>query len=353
MVGELVPVAVDAARADREFWSRFHVLRRMRHAELHPDDPVEPDDIAEARMKRPNPFDRHHYFEVVRDGVMLGWFSGESATPDNPEYETNKHLLWGDIYVRPENRRRGLATQLLPVIAQLMDRQGSTVLGLGAHAEAGHAFLKWLGSTAKLSEVESRLRLSEVDWPMMERWVEEGAKRSPQTRLDIHDGPLPEELLPVFAQQRTALLNTMPFEDLDIGQIVVTPERIRDYYEQAAATGVVMHDAIAWEPDGTISAMTDVSWAAYRRTLIEQQFTGVRPDARGRGLGKWIKAAMVLHVRDLYPDAEWIVTGNAGSNAPMLKINRTMGFKAYRTNVDYQMSRDELGARIAESSPAP
>ena len=304
-------------------------------------------------MKRPNPFDRHHYFEVVRDGVMLGWFSGESATPDNPEYETNKHLLWGDIYVRPENRRRGLATQLLPVIAQLMDRQGSTVLGLGAHGETGHAFLKWLGSTAKLSEVESRLRLSEVDWPMMERWVEEGAKRSPQTRLDIHDGPLPEELLPVFAQQRTALLNTMPFEDLDIGQIVVTPERIRDYYEQAAATGVVMHDAIAWEPDGTISAMTDVSWAAYRRTLIEQQFTGVRPDARGRGLGKWIKAAMVLHVRDLYPDAEWIVTGNAGSNAPMLKINRTMGFKAYRTNVDYQMSRDELGARIAESSPAP
>ena len=122
MVGELVPVAVDPERADRDFWSRFHVLRRMRHAELHPDDPVEPDDVAEARMKRPNPFDNHYYSEVVREGVMLGWFSGENASPANPEYETNKHLLWGDIYVRPENRRRGLATRLLPVIAQLMDR---------------------------------------------------------------------------------------------------------------------------------------------------------------------------------------------------------------------------------------
>src|SRR5437762_2363079 len=244
MVGELVPVAVDPGRADRDFWSRFHVLRQMRHAELDPDDPVEPDDVAEARMKRPNPFDRHHYFEVVRDGVMLGWFSGENASPANPEYETNKHLLWGDIYVRPENRRRGLATRFLPVIAQLMDRQGST-------------------------------------------------------------------------------------------------------------TGVVMHDAIAWEPDGTISAMTDVSWAAYRRTLIEQQFTGVRPDARGRGLGKWIKAAMVLHIRELYPDAVWIATGNAGSNAPMLKFNRTMGFKAYRTRVDYQVNREQLAARIGNLSPSP
>jgi len=55
---------------------------------------------------------------------------------------------------------------------------------------------------------------------------------------------------------------------------------------------------------------------------------------------------MVLHVRELYPDAEWIATGNAGSNAPMLKINRTMGFKAYRTSVDYQISRDELEARL-------
>jgi len=100
------------------------------------------------------------------------------------------------------------------------------------------------------------------------------------------------------------------------------------------------------EPDGVISGMTDVNWAPYRRTLIEQQFTGVLPAARGRGIGKWIKAAMLLHVRELYPDAEWVVTGNAHSNAPMLKINRTMGFKAYRTGVEYQMTRDELGARI-------
>jgi mycothiol synthase len=346
MVGELTPVPVDPARADRDFWSRYHVLRRMRRTEMFPDDPVEPDDVTETRMKQDNPFDRNYYFEISRDGVMLGWLSGEHPTPRNAEYETNKHLFWADVYVRPEDRRQRIGARLVGAAARAMDELGATVLGLTATHDAAHAFLSWLGATAKLSEVESRLKLAEVDWEMMRRGVEDGQKRSPETRLEVYDGALPESLWEKFAEQRTILLNTMPFEDLDIGQIIVTPERLRDYLERAAATGEVLHDVITWEPDGTISAMTDITWAPYRRTLIEQQFTGVRPDARGRGLGKWIKAAMVLHVRDLYPDAEWIVTGNAGSNAPMLKINRTMGFKPYRTHSDYQVARHLLEARL-------
>jgi len=30
----------------------------------------------------------------------------------------------------------------------------------------------------------------------------------------------------------------------------------------------------------------------------------------------------------------------------MLNINRTMGFKAYRTAVEYQMTREQLEARL-------
>ena len=346
MLGELIPAAVDPQTADRDFWARFHELRRLRHAELHPDDPIEPDEVVELRMKNVNPFDQSHYFEISRDGVMLGWLSGENTLPASPEHETNKHLFWADAYVRKEERRHGVATRWLPVIARLMEQLGCTVLGTTAERPSGHAFLEWLGAEPKLTDIESRLKLSEVDWAMMRRWVEEGAARSPQTRLEVYDGRLPEELWAVYAKERSALLNTIPFENLDIGTIVVTPERMRHHYERLAAIGEVDHELVTWEADGTISAMTDILWAPFRRTLIEQQFTGVRPDARGRGLGKWIKAAMVLHVRDLYPDAEWIVTGNAGSNAPMLKINRAMGFKAYRTHVEYQVKRDRLEARI-------
>jgi hypothetical protein len=33
----------------------------------------------------------------------------------------------------------------------------------------------------------------------------------------------------------------------------------------------------------------------------------------------------------------------------MLKINRAMGFKAYRTAVDYQVSRERLEERIGKT----
>jgi len=266
--------------------------------------------------------------------------------PGSPEYDTNKHLYWADAYVRPEHRRKGIGTLWLNVIAERMDAHGATVFGATAEREDAHAFLTWLGATPKLTDIESRLELANLDWAMVERWVKEGQERSPQTRLEIYDGGLPEALWPDFAAQRTELLNSMPFEDLDLGKIVVTPDRMREWYERAALTRIVEHNVLTREPDGTISGMTDIEWTPYGRKQIQQQFTGVLPAARGRGIGKWIKAAMLLHVRKLYPDAEWVVTDNARSNAPMLKINRDLGFRPFRTMVDYQMTRDELGAKL-------
>src|SRR5262245_45043186 len=346
MVGELRPVRFEPARASRDDWKRYHELRRIEHAEMHPDDPVDPDDVVEARMRKPDTFDKRHWFEMSSGGVMVSTFGCEHTTPNNPEHATNKHLMWGGIYVRPEQRRKRIGASWLPLIADLMKEQGCKVLGMGADRDSAHAFLKWLGAEPKLEEIESRLKLADVDWDMMRRWVEEGEGRSPQTKLEIYDGPLPEALWPDFAKQRSALLNTIPFQGLEIGEIIITPDRIREHQERAALAGLVEHEVLTREPDGSISGMTDINWAPYRRTLIEQQFTGVRPDTRGRGVGKWIKAAMVLHIRELYPDAVWITTGNASSNAPMLKINRTMGFKAYRTAVDYQVGIERLAETV-------
>jgi mycothiol synthase len=346
MVGELTPTRIDPQTADAATWRRFHLLRHMQEKERRPDDPVQPDHEVEARMKKGNPFDFQHYYEIARDGAPLSSFYAESVTPANAEYETNKHLFWADAYVRPEERRKGIATQWLALVVQLMEKHGCTRVGFFAETDAAHSFLKWTGAGPKLPSVESRLRLSEVDWKMLERWTKEGAERSPETKVEIYDGALPESMLGDFAPQLTVILNTMPVDDLDIGKILLTPERIKDWNERQAMVGEIPHTVIAREPDGRMAGMTDVTWAPYRSTLIQQQFTGVRPDARGRGIGKWIKAAMLLHLREIYPDAEWVVTDNAHSNDPMLKINRTLGFRPYRTGVEYQMTRDELKARL-------
>jgi GNAT superfamily N-acetyltransferase len=350
MVGELKPIHLDPAIADAEAWRAFHVLRRMREQERRPDDPIQPDGEVEARMKKPNPFEQQYWYLIRSNDHPVSLFSAETVLPANAEYETNRHLLWADVFVRPDARRRGIASRWLPVIVEVMERHGCTVVGFFAENDAAHGFLKWLGAGPKLNDIESRLKMSDVDWAMVERWMKEGADRSPETKLEIYDGPLPDGILPDFATQITSMLNTMPMEDLDIGKIIITPERIKDWNARQALVGELPHTLLTREPDGIISGITDVTWAPYRRTLVHQQFTGVRPDARGRGLGKWLKAAMLLHLREIYPDVEWIVTDNAHSNGPMLKINRTLGFKAYRTGVEYQIGRDDLQARLRPAS---
>lgn len=346
MSDHLKPVRLDPTNADARLWRSYHELRRMRDEERRPDDPVQPDAEVEARMKKPNPYDQQHWYVMERDGVAVSLLFGEGVLPANPEYETNKHLFWADIYVRPDARRQGVASRWLPVLADLMAARGASVVGLSAESDAAHGFLKWLGAEPKLTDIESRLKLAEMDWAMAERWAREGVERSPRTKLEIYDGALPEAVHEDFATQITTMLNTMPMESLDIGQIIITPERIKDWSERQALTGEIPHTVMTREPDGVISGITDVTWAPYRRTLIHQNFTGVLPSARGRGLGKWIKAAMLLHLREIYPDAEWVVTDNAHSNDPMLKINRTLGFKPYRTSVEYQIGSAGLDARL-------
>ena len=350
MSDDLKPVLFDPQTADAAAWRRFHELRRMQEIERRPDDPVQPDGEVEKRMKKPNPYDQQYHFEMSRDGVMVSSLSGETVTPKNPEYETNKHLLWADLYVRPERRRKGIASRWLPVIADVMDKHGCTVVGFFAETDAAHGFLKWMGAEPKLTDIESRLKLSELDWAMVERWTREGAERSPRTKLEIYDGHLPDSVREDFATQITTMLNTMPMESLDIGKIIITPDRMKDWEDRQMLVGELPHTVLTREPDGVISGITDVTWAPFRRTLIHQNFTGVLPSARGRGLGKWIKAAMLLHLRELYPDAEWVVTENAHSNDPMLKINRTLGFKPYRTGIEYQIGREGVEARLRSVS---
>jgi mycothiol synthase len=346
MAHDLVPVQVDPNSADQDFWRRYHAFRRERQLETRPDDPVTPDQIQETLMQHERSSEIVHRYEIADGGEMLSWFEGSTERPGSPGYESNRHLFNADCAVGRSHRRQGIGRSWLPLVVELMDRHGCTVLTAGAMEESGHAFLRWLGAEEKSAGAENRLQLSEVDWAMVRRWIEEGQLRSPGTRLEIYDGHLPEAMLPDFAAQKGSLLNMMPFDHLDRGEIVVTPATIRESWERQDRVHATTHTVIAREPDGTISGMTDVWWAPHRLSIVDQMFTGVRPEARGRGIGKWIKAAMLEHIRATYPDARWISTGNADSNAPMLAINTKLGFKQFRAGSAYQISRDAIAERV-------
>ncbi len=337
---------VDFKTAGADFWRRYHAYRRLRQEESRPDDPLRPDDLEEQRLKRDSPFDIEYRYEVAEHGVLVSWFSGSTSRPGTPAYESNKHLFWADLYVHPGHRRRRIGASWVPVMLEIMDRHGCTLAGIGTEEDSGHAFLTWLGAEPRLSSAENRLKLADVDWGMARRWIDEGRRRSPRTKLEFYEGHLPERMWDDYAPQLTSMLKTIPFEDLDMGEILVTPDHMRDFYARLDLGGELQYTVLTRELDGVISAVTDTTWAPYRPTIVNQRFTGVRGDARGRGLGKWIKAAMLIRLREIYPEIEWVVTDNAGSNAPMLAINKKLGFKQYRAETEYQISRAALAANM-------
>src|SRR5712691_883816 len=303
MTTRWTPIEVDAAAAGPDFWARYHVFRRLRHAETRPDDPITPDDVVEK--------------EVHRD-----------------------------------HRRQGIGRSWIPLVVEIMNRNSYSTVGFGTEEESGHAFLSWLGAEKRFTGAENRLKLADLDWAMMRRWVEEGRKRSPDTTFEVYDGPMPEELRADYAPQLSTMLNTIPMEGLEHGDEVITPETMVEWYARNEMSGRVPHVMLTREPDGVVSGITDMIYAGYNPTIVYQGFTGVRPDARGRGLGKWLKAAMAIHMHELYPAAESFTTDNASSNAPMLAINTKMGFKQYRVGSEYQISRDALAARLKELAGA-
>ncbi len=76
--------------------------------------------------------------------------------------------------------------------------------------------------------------------------------------------------------------------------------------------------------------------------MIHQLITGVRPPYRGRGLGKWLKAANLHRMRRELPQVTVVVTGIATTNAAMLSINERLGFCKHKEGIMAQLSLEAL-----------
>ncbi|HKC19919.1 MAG TPA: hypothetical protein VKE27_09840 [Candidatus Dormibacteraeota bacterium] len=348
MIAGLKSHEIDLATAHEDFWRRYHAFRRVRHAETRPEDPLLPDDLERKRLLASLKFEINVCYEVVDKGEMVGWLRTAVPRPGVPGYEENREFLWCFGSVLEPYRRNRIASGWLPIVVALMDRLGCRVVTFESEEESGQAFMKWLGAPQKRIGAENRLRLRDVDWQMVRTWIAEGEERNPHTMLERYDDHIPDSMLDEYAAQLTAMLSTMPHDDLDHGVIVETPETLRDMHQRMDALGERHYTVLTREPDGVISGITGMVWARHRPAILEQMFTGVLPSARGRGLGKWIKAAMLQRLHEIYPEAEWVSTGNADSNGPMLAINHRLGFKRHRANVEYQLSRDQLAARTEE-----
>jgi mycothiol synthase len=252
----------------------------------------------------------------------------------------NTHLCGSDISVLPEFRRTGLGKKLLEHVLRVAKRENRTTLIFGTNERipAGAAFAEKIGAKRGIENHTNRVLLEELDRAMLQSWIANAP--NDEFELLFYTEDYPENELEAFCELFD-VMNTAPRGELKINDEKTTPEKLLQWQHQRKAGGWQRCLAVVKERSiGRFAGFSETGWQPNRPHILGQWGTGVNPIYRGKGLGKWLKAAMLEKVLSERPEINQVRTGNADSNGPMLNINHALGFKPYIANTDWQLEVD-------------
>ncbi|MEY9965906.1 GNAT superfamily N-acetyltransferase [Streptacidiphilus sp. MAP12-16] len=249
------------------------------------------------------------------------------------------HLGRFRIQVHPERRRHGVGTALLAEVrgAALADGRASLIARAGTGAP-GDAFLAASGAALALESVLLRLRVADCDQAALRATVRAA---SPGYHLVRWPGVAPGDLIGTFAAAREAM-NDMPTDALDHGRTSWDEERVRGVAQAIAARGDTLLTVAALGLDGegqeVVAGFSEIVLPAGDPTRARQSDTAVLKAHRGRGLGLWVKAAMLQWLLGAHPEVQEVATACAVSNTHMIAINEQLGFRPHGGERHYQLA---------------
>jgi mycothiol synthase len=152
--------------------------------------------------------------------------------------DENKHLAQFEITVLPEYRRQGLGRQLLGLIADVAQKEERRLLMTNTtdRVPGGEAFMKHLEAKKGLEGHTNQLRMSDLDQVRVTDWMTRGQGNLSEFELGLWDGAYPEDKLQEVAEL-VELTNQQPMGDLEIEDMHMTPEQLRQIETNMFARG--------------------------------------------------------------------------------------------------------------------
>jgi GNAT superfamily N-acetyltransferase len=338
---------LDLDNADDVTKAAYLRVAQHSHNEAIPADGEVPEDELWHEVQNIGAKHPKHYWGVWDEGrsdlagvMCVSW----------EDYEDNRELSWIELDVMPEYRRQKLAATLLQTGLEFAKEQGRPLVGFDAnnHVPAGWEFLTAIGAEHKYTGRFSMLKFADVDRAMLEGWVARAAERAVDYELLRWDGDCPDEYAEAFVAEQN-VMNTAPTENLEYEDEVFTVARLRDREAMQHHRNILQVTRVArHKPSGAFVGHSDVWLPQHWPAKAYQNDTGVDPAHREKGLGRWLKAQMLLDLMNERPLLDNITTWNAGSNDAMLGINYAMGFKTVTEFGEHQVRADVALEKLAE-----
>lgn len=251
-----------------------------------------------------------------------------AATLNVERTDSNQHVCNLEIGVLPEHRRKGVAKALLSLVAgAAKEEKRSLILGATAGSlPSGESFARRIGARSGLRRTTHRLRMANADRNLARVWQEKGAARA-EFRLERIDGRYPEVLIDEIIRLQH-VVNAEPRGELEVEDQILSTSRAREVEEiWLGARGERWGFFVREGTSGRFVGWTEVVWYPSLPQIAFSIGTGVLGDFRDRGLGKWLRGALIDWLADQRPEVEEIRMDIADSNTGMRSISKRLGFE--------------------------
>jgi GNAT superfamily N-acetyltransferase len=260
----------------------------------------------------------------------------------------NQHLGNVDLRVAASHRCQRIGHALLAAVATRAKAERRRVL-VGYTSDllaAGDGFARAVGGVAKQVVRRSDLDLRALDRDVVVRWLDVASDVRDRYELWPIVGPYPADQYAAIADVE-AVMNTMPHDDLDLEDVVIDADWVGQREQQQAQSPgerwtIFVRERATRQLVGYTQVFFYEDWPGH----VDQGDTGVHPDHRGHGLGRWLKAAMIDRIFRERAESFRVRTNNAFSNAPMLTINNELGFVVTATSTVWEADVDEVLRRV-------
>ncbi len=328
----------DASPQDLRDWYEIYVA--VASADF-PSVPLPPyDSYVEQLGKAMSYMGLQRHWTARCNGRLVG-----VASAHFPTSESNQ-LAYISVRVSAPHRRGSVGSRLLRAMVPVIREHGcKRVSGQVSVGGDGEKWTSALGFRTVLRRSSHRLEVGSVD-PAV--WQLDPA---PGFRLEQWESVAPQDLVHGFAQARNTMAD-QPTGESSYQRRVWTAERVRQHEAEMRDVGETRRYVVAVEErSGEVAGFTEIAIVPGQVSVVYQEDTGVRPQYRGLGLGRAMKAAMMRWLTADLPALEQVRTMTAAENLHMIRVNAQLGYRTEYTESSVEADVAALEVLLASSVP--